>query len=443
MKKNIPFDKDPLDISSALIDKKIYSSYFLYESENEFSIAFNAIAEIKARPDEVIVQRDQVQDVYPVNVLHEALDQALNSLDIDGWRLYGIANYSLARYNYDLNIGIENDNLLQLIIPESEIRISESEILIRSVDQGQLSIMEKALKEVIDEEASDLKKRVKANLTPCPEVKECNADIYKDIVGRAIKSIHNKDFNKIVLSRKIDVPFSLDLPATYLSGRRQNTPKRSYVIDMADHRVVGFSPETVVEIDSEGWVTTLPLAGTRDVGNSEVEKEQLKMELLSSTKEITEHVSTTKMTYEEMKRICLPESVSVYDFLTVADRGTVQHLTSRVVGKSEDSASPWKVFNSLFPAATSSGAPKKTAIETIGQLETERRDLYGGCVLTLDQSGTFDSALVLRTAFESDGKTWMQAGAGIGPLCTPDFELNETFHKISSISQYLVKDITK
>lgn len=125
--------------------------------------------------------------------------------------------------------------------------------------------------------------------------------------------------------------------------------------------------------------------------------------------------------------------------MTVALRGSVQHLASRVAGWLGPGRDRWNAFAVLFPAITASGIPKDTARRLISSLEQEPRGLYAGAVLTCDVRGELDAALVLRSVFQQGGRTWLQAGAGIVADSKPDREFEETREKLSSIAPYLVR----
>ena len=182
---------------------------------------------------------------------------------------------------------------------------------------------------------------------------------------------------KAVLSRSVPLPGApaLDLVATYLAGRRANTPARSFLLDLAGWRAVGFSPETVLEVDSEGMVQTQPLAGTRALGPDDAENRRLRQELLRDPKEVHEHATSVRLAVDEMAQVCRPGSVTVTEFMRVHDRGSVQHLASRVTGQLGDHQSAWSALASLFPAITATGAPKAAALEAISNWE----EGPGGC----------------------------------------------------------------
>lgn len=139
----------------------------------------------------------------------------------------------------------------------------------------------------------------------------------------------------------------------------------------------------------------------------------------------------------ELKKFCDEPSVIVEELMAVRDRGSVQHLGSRVSGRLADGKDGFDAFNVLFPAITASGIPKAPALDAIHRLEDRPRELYSGAVLLIDGMDTFEGTLVLRTVFQHGEKRWIQAGAGIIDQSTPERELMETCEKLASIGPYL------
>lgn len=147
---------------------------------------------------------------------------------------------------------------------------------------------------------------------------------------------------------------------------------------------------------------------------------------------------SVKLAEEEMATVCRPGTVSVRDLLSVRRRGSVQHLGSSVHGLLAESATAWDVLRAVFPAVTASGIPKAPAFDCIARLEKEPRGIYSGAVLRAGSDGALDAALVLRSIFEEDGRTWLRAGAGILAGSTPARELEETCEKLRSVAPYVV-----
>ena len=90
------------------------------------------------------------------------------------------------------------------------------------------------------------------------------------------------------------------------------------------------------------------------------------------------------------------------------------------------------------PVVTASGVPKEASYDAIRRHERAPRGLYSGAVMTVDHTGAMDAALVLRSAFRKDGRTWLRAGAGIVLQSTAEREFEETCEKLESVARHLV-----
>ncbi|RCG28581.1 salicylate synthase [Sphaerisporangium album] len=262
---------------------------------------------------------------------------------------------------------------------------------------------------------------------------------YRRAVAHGIADIQAGLLDKAVLSRTVPLPEGtrVDFAASYLAGRRANTPARSFLLDLGGRRAAGFSPETVVEVDASGRVSTQPLAGTRALGPDPAENARLCEELLADPKEVHEHAISVRLACEEMEAVCRPGSVVIEEFMAVRARGSVQHLASRVAGRLRDGLGPWSAFAALFPAVTATGVPKAAALAALSRHEPGPRGLYGGAVFRAGTDGSLDAALVLRTLFGHEGRTWLRAGAGVMGQSTPEREYEETCEKLRSVLPHL------
>jgi salicylate synthetase len=322
--------------------------------------------------------------------------------------------------------------VLRLMVPRQEIRITASGIELRALSAGELAALEAAV-------------AAAAGPVDAPAVTPLSADgaahgaqAYRQVVADAVRDIRARRLQKVILSREVPIEHDVDLYATYEAGRRGNTPARSFLLDLGDLRCAGFSPETVLEVAADGRVATQPLAGTRAfMGDAHVDA-GLRADLLEDVKEIFEHAISVKLACDELRAICAGGSVQVGEFMDVAERGSVQHLASRVSGVLAPGRNAWHAMATLFPAITASGVPKVAACSAIRRYEQQPRGLYSGAVLTVDADGGLDAALVLRSIFQAGGRTWLRAGAGVVEHSTPEREYEETCEKLRSISRFIV-----
>ncbi|MBZ6227755.1 salicylate synthase [Streptomyces olivaceus] len=348
---------------------------------------------------------------------------------------YGWAAFELAHLLHADPAATGDAPLLHVLVPSVEVTLAGEGTLVRAQDE--------AWTRKVADLLAEPRARGTASGEPAPGSTEgviaTGAGAYGRAVARTVVDIRAGLLEKAVVSRKVPLPADprVDFPATYLAGRRANTPARSYLLDLGGCRAAGFSPETVLEVGEDGRVSTQPLAGTRARGTDPAENERRRVELLTDPKEIHEHAVSVRLAWEEMEAVCRPGSVSVEEFMAVRARGPVQHLASRVTGGLRDGAGSWDAFASLFPAITATGVSKRAALEALARHEDGPRGLYGGAVFRGSTGGALDAALVLRTLVGADGETWLRAGAGVTAQSSPEREVEETCEKLRSVAPYL------
>jgi anthranilate synthase component 1 len=72
-------------------------------------------------------------------------------------------------------------------------------------------------------------------------------------------------------------------------------------------------------------------------------------------------------------------------------------------------------------------------MEIIEELEPVRRGPYGGALGYLDFSGNLDMAIAIRTALMTNGKLYIQSGAGIVADSVPVKEAEECENKAAAL----------
>src|SRR5207244_13440683 len=115
----------------------------------------------------------------------------------------------------------------------------------------------------------------------------------------------------------------------------------------------------------------------------------------------------------------------------------VSDLTSMAAGRLADGGDPLDALVSCFPAGTVSGAPKVRAMQIIKELEGSGRGLYAGAVGYVDFAGNLDFCIAIRTVIMSQGKAYVQAGAGIVVDSNPTAEYEETRDKARALLRAL------
>ncbi|MEU3914338.1 salicylate synthase [Streptomyces sp. NPDC029721] len=425
--------QEPLDIAVGLAASGLSTTSVVHEAPGEWSVALGVAAEVvvdatSVRCTSLGVTREEPWSGDPLAVVREFL----SGLQISDWTAYGWCAFELSHAVAGMTV--DEGTLLHLVVPETELRLTGSRIHLRSLTSSALTAAEEALARI----AAGIAPTAPAASQPVRVDLENGAETYRHSVASLIEEIRAGKLQKAILSREVPVTADVDFPASYRKGRLENTPARSFLLEMGGLSCFGFSPETVVEVSADRRVSSQPLAGTRALtGDADLDR-KLREDLLSDPKELHEHAISVKVAVDELIGPCEPDSVVVEEYMSVKERGSVQHLASRVVGRMPEDASPWDGFAAVFPAVTASGVPKLPAYQAIQRHEQSRRGPYAGAVLKVSEDGSMDAALVLRSVYAQDGRTWLRAGAGIVGHSHPDRELEETREKLRCVATSLL-----
>jgi salicylate synthase len=430
----IEVPEDPLVVSARLAEAGPHSEFVIYENDGHWSYAGGVLADLRLDRDGARLSGLRKARLPWSDRPLRQVSELLARVPVRGWRAYGTVAFELSYAKDGDREHLDNQRLLHLVVPQTEVRLSSGLAQVRARDPDTLAALIELLTTPIDNRTQDA--------IPI-DVRHTGRDEYCDSVASVVHEIADDQLKKVILSRLIDVDLDIDLVATYVLGRRQNTPARSFLLRMDGLEAAGFSPEIVVGVTAAGKVVSQPLAGTRALTSDAAANSRWRMELKSSEKEIYEHAISVKVGNDELLTVCEPDSVGVRNLMTVEERGSVQHLASQVTGQLAAGLDAWDALAAVFPAVTASGVPKEAAYAAIRRHEAERRGLYGGAVLTVDESGALDAALVLRTVYRQHGRTWLRAGAGIVGQSQPAREFEETCEKLDSVARFLVAAETK
>lgn len=240
------------------------------------------------------------------------------------------------------------------------------------------------------------------------------------------------DIMQVVPSQRLSIPFTAAPINLYRALRCLNPSPYMYFLDLADHYVVGSSPEILARLENR-QVTVKPIAGTRRRGRTPEEDLAMEQELVADPKEIAEHLMLIDLGRNDVGRVAETGSVEVVDQMRVERYSHVMHITSTVIGRARAGVGPMDVLRATLPAGTLSGAPKIRAMEIIDELESEKRGIYGGAVGYVSWNGNMDTAIAIRTAVIKDQVLYAQAGGGIVADSVPELEWKETMNKARAL----------
>lgn len=198
-----------------------------------------------------------------------------------------------------------------------------------------------------------------------------------------------------------------------------------------------FSPERFVKIDSDGCITSHPMKGTislKGLDSAEAEKA-----ILADTKETAEHVTIVDLIRNDLGMVSDWVEVPRFRYMTEVDTGGGNRLlqvSSEVAGRL---VSGWQsrlgsILDTLLPAGSVTGAPKKRTCELIRSAEKlsagNERGWYTGVFGCFD-GRTLDSAVAIRFVRQDEqGCFYYHSGGGITIYSDPYKEYDELQRKI-------------
>ena len=306
-----------------------------------------------------------------------------------------------------------------------------SNMSLEDVDAGYQEAIEE-LEALIDllnngAKSEDPEGRLLGEVTPLFSKEE-----YCAMVEKAKNYIHEGDIFQIVLSNRLSAPFEGSLLNTYRILRTVNPSPYMFYFAGTDVEVAGASPETLVKLE-DGILHTFPLAGTRPRGKTEEEDKQLETELLADEKELAEHNMLVDLGRNDLGKISKFGTVEVEKLRSIERYSHVMHIGSTVRGQIVEGYDAFDAIEAVLPAGTLSGAPKIRACQLIGELENNKRGIYGGAIGYIDFTGNMDTCIAIRIAYKKNGKVFVRSGAGLVADSVPEKEFEECLNKAKAV----------
>jgi anthranilate synthase component 1 len=293
------------------------------------------------------------------------------------------------------------------------------------------------LKAKLQEPFASLKPLVPSNNIPEKFEMAFSKETFINNILKIKQYILNGDLMQVVLSQRFILDFdehkAFDL---YRALRYINPSPYLYYINFQDIKIVGSSPEVLVRFEDD-IITIRPIAGTRRRGQTLAEDELLEAELMQDEKELAEHTMLIDLARNDVGRVAKYGTINLTDKMIIEKYQTVMHIVSNVQGQVKDGLNAMQILKSALPAGTLSGAPKIRAMQVIDELENLKRGIYGGAVGYLGFDGNLDTAIAIRTAIITNGKCYVQAGAGIVADSNPESEWEEVLNKRLSVFRAL------
>jgi len=223
---------------------------------------------------------------------------------------------------------------------------------------------------------------------------------------------------QVNLCRVMSVDVGHRVPLASLATRlAQGNPAphaAQVVLPEAGLDVLSASPELFLRRDGDA-VASAPIKGT---GRTAADL---------TAKDVAENVMIVDLVRNDLGRVCETGAVMVDDALALEQHPGLVHLVSTVRGRLRPGTSWPDLLAATFPPGSVSGAPKSSALRTIGQIEPVPRGPYCGAVGWVDaDAGTASLAVGIRTFWRGGSTLHFGTGAGITWGSDPEREWRET-----------------
>jgi menaquinone-specific isochorismate synthase len=233
---------------------------------------------------------------------------------------------------------------------------------------------------------------------------------FKEAVSRALESIRRGTYDKIVLSRAVELKFDNSCqPLKILNRLRADYPScTSFSLQNENGTsFIGATPERLVSV-RDGSYSTEAIAGSVGRDPSAGEDARLARELLSSEKDLREHRHVVESIRRRLETLGLGAEVASEPALLVLPN--VQHLRTPIEGKLTDSVHLLDLVEALHPTPAVGGTPRESALQDIRAWEPFSRGLFAGVTGWFDAYGNGDFAVGIRSALVRDTRARLFAG---------------------------------
>jgi len=216
--------------------------------------------------------------------------------------------------------------------------------------------------------------------------------------------------------------------------KEQPVPYPAY-IDAGTFQILSCSPEMFIKKES-GFTVTKPMKGTWQRGDNLISDFLARMRFQYDSKNRAENVMIADLLRNDLGRV--GSRIRAPRLFEVAGYNTLFQMTSTVTGSMDKDIPIYRLFSSLFPSGSVTGAPKIRAMQIIREIEREERKIYTGAIGYIAPTRDIFFNIPIRTLLIQGGIGEMGIGGGIVWDSTPQGEWDEGMLKakfLTSLSQ--------
>jgi len=241
------------------------------------------------------------------------------------------------------------------------------------------------------------------------------------------------DCYQVNLAQRFTLPFSGNSWLHYLYLRKKSPAPYACYFTTPFGDILSFSPESFLQISSQGKIISQPIKGTRKRHADKKQDEQAAQELALSKKDQAENLMIVDLLRNDLSKSAELNSVKVDKLFEIQSFANVHHMVSQVSAQKQNNKTHLEVLLNCFPGGSITGAPKKRAMEIIRELEPHKRQVYCGTIGHINFEGDLDFNIAIRTLVISQGTLHCWGGGGLVADSEAEAEYQESINKISNL----------
>jgi len=263
---------------------------------------------------------------------------------------------------------------------------------------------------------------------------QTNRDEYNSNIDKIKQYIEQGDTYQVNYTIRLKSAFEGNPAAYYQQLSKLQSANYSAYLDIGDFSILSASPELFFHLKN-GKITTKPMKGTIERGETQIEDENNAEQLYQSEKNRSENVMIVDLLRNDLSSIAKPESVHVPELFSIEKYPTLYQMTSTITAETRDGTDITDIFKTLFPCGSITGAPKISTMNIINKLEPDPREVYCGAIgfITPEKEAIFN--VPIRTVM-IDNNTGV-AAYGVGGGITWDSDNQEEYEEALTKSKVL------
>ncbi|NEW61356.1 aminodeoxychorismate synthase component I, partial [Sulfurovum sp. bin170] len=247
-----------------------------------------------------------------------------------------------------------------------------------------------------------------------------NFESYKNSLEKVQEEI--RAGNTYLLNLTFKTPIKTNLSLREIFGYARAKYKLYF-----KNKFICFSPEKFIEIE-KNTISTYPMKGT-----IEASIPNAKDKILANEKELAEHVMIVDLMRNDLGMVANDVKVEKFRYVEKIKAGDKElfQVSSKITAKLPED---WRdnlgnIVQTLLPAGSITGTPKKSTINIIDDIEDYKRGFYTGVFGIFDGENLY-SAVMIRFVEKDNEELYYKSGGGITIDSDAKSEYSEIIDKI-------------